>query len=212
MSAGDEDDDFDPQEEDQRSLKRDIDPKRYQDARTSCIAENLAEGTQEFNTCIEKKLGLKTCSTSKRGRCINYTKDNPSYEELDMYDKMNFAVYMMDYNVQDKKEFAEGLSSTKQGFQGTASFMMIARPQTLISLLTFIDFMLIVIMILILIAMYIIDLVLSMFGVKVISPIKKSVMLWMIFALVLIYLLIFIIEYVYNKVQNRIEIINYNIK
>lgn len=211
MSAGDDENDYD-MEDNGQSLKREVDPKIYEEAVAKCKLDKLIEGTNEFTVCVDKKLGLRTCATSTRGRCINYTKDDPSYDEMDPYDKMNYAVYLLDYNVQDKKEFAEGYEGTKQGFMGNASINMFLHPQKLISMLTFIDFMIIVIMILILIFMYIADMILSMFGVKVISPIKKSVFMWMILCLVLLYLLIFIVEYVYNKVQNRIEIINYNIK
>lgn len=204
-----------------KSLRKDIDPKRYDNAKSSCIKERIVDGTPEFNTCVEKKLGLKTCSTSTRGRCINYSKDHPSYMELDPYEKMNYAVYMIDYNVNEKQEFAQGLSSTKSLTTGSntadkfilnESVMMFLKPQGIISTMTFICFILILLMIVILIIMYIADVILSMFGVNVISPIKKSVMMWMSFALILIYLLIFIIDYVYNKVQSRLEIINYNIK
>ena len=209
--GGDEDNDYD-MEDNGSSLKREIDPKLYQEAVAKCKLDKLIEGTHEFTVCVDNKLGLRTCATSKRGRCINYTGNDPSYLEMNPYDKMNYSVFLLDYNVQDKKEFAEGYEGTKQGFMGNASINMFLHPQKLISMLTFIDFMIIVIMILILIFMYIADMILSMFGVKVISPIKKSVFMWMILCLVLLYLLIFIVEYVYNKVQNRIEIINYNIK
>lgn len=219
MLADDDDENGDVQES--KSLRKDIDPKRYDAAKSSCVKERLVDGTPEFNTCVEKKLGLKTCSTSTRGRCVNFSKDHPSYLELDPYEKMDYAVYMIDYNVNEKEEFAKGLSSTKSLTTGSKtadkfvlneSVMMFVRPQGMIATMTFICFILIVLMVLILIVMYIADVILSMFGVSVISPIKKSVMMWMSFALILIYLLIFIIDYVYNKVQSRLEIINYNIK
>jgi hypothetical protein len=210
--GGDDENDYD-QEDNGKSLKREVNPKLYQEAVAKCKLDKLIEGTNEFTVCVDNKLGLRTCATSTRGRCVNYTADDPSYEEMDPYDKMNYAVFLLDYNVQEKKEFAEGYEGTKKGFLGEyTSIDWLLHPQKLISLLTFIDFAIIVIMIIILIVMYIADIILSMFGVKVISPIKKSVFMWMILCLVLLYLLIFIVDFVYNKVQNRLEIINYNIK
>lgn len=211
MSLGGEDENDYDQEDNGKSLKREVNPKLYKEAVANCKLEKLTEGTHDFTVCVDNKLGLRTCATSTRGRCINYTADDPSYEEMDPYDKMNYSVFLLDYNVQEKKEFAEGYEVTKLGFMG-ASLNMFLNPHKLISMLTFVDFTIIVIMIIILIVMYIADIILSMFGVKVISPIKKSVFMWMILCLVLLYLLIFIVEYVYNKVQNRLEIINYNIK
>lgn len=147
-----------------------------------------------------------SCSESLRGRCINYTSSHPSYLELNMYDKMDYAFYMMNYNVEDKKEFAEGIEDLSD-VRGNISFELVRRPQKLVNIMSFLGFVLLVVMVIMFVLMYVV----VIFGIQV-SPAKKDVMMWMIIFLFGLMTLTYILDYVYNKAIDRIEIVGDNIK
>ena len=158
---------------------------------------------KESFQCKKNKNGeCYSCSDALTGKCINYTKDHPSFRELDAYDKMNYAVFMINYNVEAKKEFAEGAQTAKGGYNQFASVQMVLKPQKLLNFLTFIAFILVVLMVVQWILLYIVNA----------TPVKKSVMMWMIVCLLGIIALTYILTYVMDRAVTRIENINYNIK
>jgi hypothetical protein len=158
---------------------------------------------KESFECKKNKNGeCYSCSDALTGKCINYTKNHPSFLELDKYDKMNYAVYMINYDVEKNKSFAEGAITAKGGYNQFATIEMILKPQRLLNFLLFIAFVFIVLMVVQLF-------LLILFNA---SPVKKSVCTWMIICLLGIMCLTYLLSYVADRVVTSLENINYNIK
>lgn len=150
---------------------------------------------------------------------INYTKDNIVYKIMDNYDKMNYAVYMMDYDVEKYKEVGEGAAevSLRQSFKGKHSIMQKimtwlfgANPKSslarIVNVFTYVSLLLIIFVFGMWIAFYILGVFIT------IQPVKKTVLLVTWIFLVGLVGLTYILEYVSNKTYENLEILHYYIK
>jgi len=170
-----------------------------------CTPEEEAEGRCKQKGTGECKDGDAKCTTKRckegMGRCVLYSKESYAYDELDMNDKIDFAVFMVNYDINKRKEFAEGAEDAR-GYRHTASFEMLLKPQKIINLLICISFALFVVFVILCLILYILR----------VSSVKKSVALWMIITTIGIFCLIFLLEHLYFKVVDNLENIAYNIK
>jgi len=172
--------------------------------------------------CVRKDGGDKciTCDYGKQGRCINYSRNNVLYQQMNDYDRANYGVYMMNFNVERNAEFAGGLSDVRtagKDWQSLVGFHLIRRPQKLINFATFAAFAMIIILFVILIIMLILTLFFKLIrlitSVEIEIPrVKRVVLFWMIIALVLVGLSLLLIQWVYDRTITRLENIIYIIK
>lgn len=147
-----------------------------------------------------------TCSQRLTGHCVNYVRDSPLYQDLDMADRVNFAIFMQKYNVEKNKEFAGGLEEVKGKSWEQMSFEFIRNPQRLINFMTFVSFFVVVLLFVI----WLIMVFLSSF--TEINPAKKSTTLWMVISLIGLILLTYILDFVYNRTLDNLENLSYTIK
>lgn len=164
---------------------------------------------------------------SIKGGLINYTLEHPEYIALDDHDKMNYAQFMLNYDVEKNKEFVEGAKSAMcekaQGATGieghiqrffacNASWEMIKRPQRLVNFLTFISFFLIVFMFCMWIAFLLIGAIGNAFGKIWIAPVKAPTLFIMIVTVCGVMALMHIFQHFYDRAVDRVEIVGLNIK
>lgn len=170
-----------------------------------CAPEEEANGTckQAAEKCQKKDDKICIIKDCKKGMigCIAYSKDAYAYDELDMNDKMDFAAFMVNYDINKRKEFAEGAEDAK-GYRHTASFDLLRKPQKIINLLMFIGFALFVVLV-------VLGIILFAFRA---APVKRALSGWTILCTVGIFCLIFLVEHLYFKVVDNLENIAYNIK
>lgn len=155
------------------------------------------------------------CATARRGRCINYTRSHPMYVDMTPYDKVDYAVFMMNYNVEHNAEFAGGFADVKKAgrdWQSLVGFHLLRRPQKLINLATFCAFLLIFIMIVLLIVMILYNLLLGSLLDAKINKMKIKVLFWMIICLLLVVGATYLIDFVYTRAIDRLENVMYIIK
>lgn len=155
------------------------------------------------------------CATARRGRCINYTRTNPLYVDMNNHDKVDYAVFMMNYNVEHNAEFAGGFADVRQAgenWQSLVGFHLLRRPQKLINLATFCAFLLVIIMIALLIVMFVWNVTLGALIDSKINNEKLKVLFWMIVCLLLIVASSYIIDLVQTRVVDRLENVMYIIK
>ena len=184
--------------------------------------EDIYEAELSKHSCIRKDGGDNciTCDYGKRGRCINYSRGNLRFQEMNEFDKVNYGVYMMNYNVEQNAEFAGGLSDVRtagKDWQSLVGFHLFRKPQRLINFATFCAFAMIIIMIILLLVLVILGVVFSiirmLLGVEIEIPkVKKVVLFWMIIALVLIALTTYLVQWVYDRTIRSLENIMYIIK
>jgi preprotein translocase subunit SecG len=147
--------------------------------------------------------------SNNQGGSINYTRDSIVFKEMDDYDKVNYAVFMMRYNVEDKKEVGEGaaeISSVKKA----EDLIKISNPKNTLmriaNMLTFVGVVLIIIIFILWISLYIAGIFMT------INSIKKTTVFYSGVFLIGLVGITYILDYVYNKAFDRIEILHYYIK
>lgn len=159
----------------------------------------------------------KRCGDVGTTSCIKYTIEDDSIKELQPPDKMNYAVFLMEYDVEANKDFAEGATLIKNGRAGGydffASVNLIFNPTQIISLTTAILLGLVIVMFI----TYFVLGVINFFGKKikkadVISSVKLSTLFMCTVVILLIYCVIIILDKVYNKTLDSLENIEDNIK
>lgn len=159
----------------------------------------------------------KRCGDVGTTSCIKYTIEDDSVKELQPPDKMNYAVFLMEYDVEANKDFAEGATLIKNGRAGGydffASVNLIFNPTQIISLTTAILLGLVIVMFI----TYIILGFINAIGRKikkadVISSVKLSTLFMCTIVILLIYCVIIILDKVYNKTLDSLENIEDNIK
>jgi hypothetical protein len=148
-----------------------------------------------------------SCADRMSGFCVNYTKENPSYQDLQPNEKMDYAVFMMRYNVEKNKEFAGGLEEVRGKSWEKMTLEFISNPQRLVNFMTFAAFG----MVLVLVVIWLILHFLSMLTVDI-KPTKKSTTIWLAITLGGLILLTFIIDFVYGRVLEALENLSSNIK
>lgn len=170
-------------------------------------------------TVLEERKAMKTTPEGEGG-FVEYTKKHPLYTELNMYEKMNYALFLTKYNVNENRAYGEGMSVfTEEGqkkwkyFFPTNYFTGIAR---LNSLLVYVSFLCWIFMILLL-AFVAIFRVLLYFGSAStdyllattyrIQNVGIGIMLMLFLAII-----VRGINWFKEKAMNRIEILQYYIK
>lgn len=188
------------------------------------IKDNMTLGQYGFHA---GKTPIPSLDLSIKGGIINYTLEHPEYQDMDDHDRMNYAAFMLQYDVEKNKEFVEGAKSsmcemaqTATGVEGAvqrfflcnASWEMVKRPQRLVNFLTFISFMLIVIMFVMWLAMIIIGAVGDALGKVWIAPVKPPTLFIMILTVCGIMALVHLVQFFYDRVVNSVENVGLNIK
>lgn len=148
----------------------------------------------------------RSCAQRSTGHCVNYSRDNPMYQDLQPADKVNFSVFMMKYNVEKNKEFAGGLEEVRGKSWEQMSFEFIRNPTRLINFMTFVAFF----MVIALFVLWLVMVFLSSF--MDISQDKKSATFWMMVSLIGLILLTYILDYVYGRTLDKLENLSYIIK
>lgn len=138
--------------------------------------------------------------TENTSKTIKYNLDNPLYTELETKDKVNFAFYMMKYDVNDKKEIAEGAKEFKE-IKNYSDIFKLDKPQNVI---TRISNLIIFLAILLIIIVFVFWLVLVIIGS---NPIKKQLIFYVFLFLVGLLCLIFLIDWVYKQVVDKKDIL-----
>jgi hypothetical protein len=172
-------------------------------------ASKLQEGNKNKNAAEIDALVI----ASERGGFINYTKSHIDYVDLDDYDKMDYAAYMLKYNVEHQKEIGYGAADFAQfnikdltTGEGFAKLFKLESPKKTImrymSLITFLAFCTVILMLLALLVAFIFQA----------STLKKSTIFWMIIFLVGMLGITYIMDFVLNNAQDKIENIQYYLK
>ncbi len=136
----------------------------------------------------------------KSSKTIKYNLDNPLYTELDVKDKVNFAFYMMKYDVDEKKEVAEGAKEFK-GIKDYKDIFKLDKPQKVIARLTNLIVFLAVLLIVIVLVFWII------LWIKGNDPIKQKIVLNVLLFLIGLLGLMFLIDWVQKRAVDKKEIL-----
>lgn len=184
--------------------------------------EDIFAADLSSHDCVRKDGGDKciTCDYGKRGRCINYSVGNNLFQGMNVYEKADYGIFMMNYNVERNAEFAGGFSDVRtagKDWQSIVGFHLLRKPQRFINLATFVAFSMVIILIVLLIILVILGVLFKiirlLLGVEIEIPkVKKAVLFWMIIALIFIALTTFMIQWVYDRTIDRLENIMYIIK
>lgn len=155
------------------------------------ISASLGEGTY-------KPSQAKTSPMS--GGHVQYTKDDIGYQELSEQDKVNFAFYIMKYNVHDKKELSEGIYEVKQ-IRRPEDLFKIQSPQVAMqrfsSIATFVG-------LLIAIILFVMWLFANIFGI---DPIKRGILGSALLTLIALIGLSYLISWVENRTLDKLDAI-----
>lgn len=150
---------------------------------------------------MEEERSLR--KTNNQGGGINYSRSNIMFKELDEYEKMNYALFMMKYNVQDKKEVGEGAAEFK-AIEKPTDIIKIDKSVfiRIVNMMTFLSFLMVIIIFVFWICFYIAGIFVN------INSVKKTMLLYTGIFLICLLGLTYILDYMYNKTFDRIEIIH----
>lgn len=134
------------------------------------------------------------------GGYVQYSKTNMDYSQLNEQDKMNFAYYIMKYNVHDKKELSESIYEVKS-VKRPEDIFKIQSPSVALhrfaSIATFLGFLL-------LIVIFIMWLVAIIFRV---NPIKRSILFQAILTLGALVGLSYLFGWVEGRTVDKLDAI-----
>lgn len=136
----------------------------------------------------------------KTSRTIKYNLDNPLYTELDVKDKVNFAFYMMKYDVDEKKEVAEGAKEFKE-IKNYKDIFKLDKPQRVITRLTNLIVFLAVLLIVIVFIFWV------FLWIKGDNPIKQKLIFNVFLFLVGLLGLMFLIDWVQKRAIDKKDIL-----
>ena len=185
------------------------DPSKETSLSKKIAASKLQQGMKSANSNEINQMVI----ASEKGGFINYTKNHIDYVDLDDYDKMNYAAFMLKYNVEHQKEIGYGAADFAQfnlkdltTGEGFAKLFKLESPKKTImrymSLITYLAFCSVILMIIALIVAYIFQA----------GSAKKSTIFWMIIFLAGMVGITYVMDFVLNNAQEKIEVIQYYLK
>lgn len=138
---------------------------------------------------------------SETGGYVQYSKDYVDYDMMEEPEKMNYAYYMMRYNVHDRKEIAEGALEVKS-IKRPEDLFKIQSPKAAIyrfsNVLAYLGFMLFIIVFL----AWIIAII------KGANPVKKDALRMGFLLLLGILALSYILEWVQHRTETKLDAIS----
>lgn len=136
----------------------------------------------------------------KGSKSIKYNLDNPLYTELETKDKVNFAFYMMKYDVNDKKEIAEGAKEFR-GIRNYKDIFKLDKPQNVVTRLTNLIVFLAMLLILIVFVFWIV------LWIKGSNPIKQQLLFNVFLFLLGLLGLMFLIDWVQKRAIDKKDVL-----
>lgn len=179
------------------------------------ISKRIAEKNlqQQLAGAKDETEVMQLLMASEKGGFIYHTRNHIDFVDMNDYDKMNYALFMMKYDVNHQKELGIGaaeFSSMKLSdlntVQGWAKLFKLDTPKNTItryiSLMTYISAFLVVVAIVMLILAYIVRA----------GPAKKTTLMLLVVFLVGLVIVTYLVDYVLTDAERKIENIQYYIK
>lgn len=173
----------------------------------------LFDGGDEDFSIIEDRQAL--VSTEENSGVVNFTSSNSGFTNLDVYGKMDYAVFMSKYNVYDKKEYAEGVAVLEKNlieriFREGDIFAAINRINTLVLYMSFIC---VVLMIAAYAVLCVVNILVALFLPLPLIHNSRLINLRLLIAYTLLLSgITYLVKWFHDRTVKRIQIIQYYIK